>query len=33
MSNKYKYINIKNHLYNFFDDITNIKSCDPIILK
>ena len=29
MSNKIKDIDIKNHTYYFFDDIINIKNCDP----
>ena len=29
MSNKLKDIHIKNHTYNFFDEIINIKSFDP----
>ena len=28
MSNKIKYIDIKNHTYYFFDDIINIKNFD-----
>ena len=33
MSDKFKYINIKNHTYYFFDDIINIKIFDPINIK
>ena len=29
MSNKVKYISIKNHTYYFFDDIANIKTLEP----
>ena len=29
MSNKVKDINIKNHTYDFFNDIINIKNFDP----
>ena len=29
MSNKSKYIDIKNHTYYFFNDIINIKMFDP----
>ena len=29
MSNKFKYIDIKNHTYYFFNDIINIKMFDP----
>ena len=29
MSNKIKNIGIKNHTHYFFDDVLNIKSCDP----
>ena len=28
MSNKMKYIDMKNHTYYFFDDIINIKNFD-----
>ena len=33
MSNKVKNISIKNHTYNFFEDIINIKNCDPNNIK
>ena len=33
MSNKVKDINIKNHTYCFFNDITNIKNFDPNNIK
>ena len=33
MSNKTKYINIKNSIYFFFDDIISIKTFDPIKIK
>ena len=29
MSNKVKVIDIKNHTYNFYDDIINVKKFDP----
>ena len=28
-----KQINIKNRTYYYYNDITNIKICDPILLK
>ena len=33
MSNKIKDINIKNHVYCFFDDIININNFDPNKIK
>ena len=33
MSNKLKDIDIKNHTYNFFDEIINIKNFDPKKIK
>ena len=33
MSNKVKDIDIKNHTYNFFDEIINIKNFDPINIR
>ena len=33
MSNKIKYISIKNHTYYVFDDIINIKKFDPNNIK
>ena len=33
MSNKFKDIDIKNHIYYFFDDIINIKKFDPNKIK
>ena len=33
MSNKFRYISIKNHTYYFFDDIIDIKSVDPNNIK
>ena len=33
MSNKSKYIDIKNHTYCFFDDIINIRNFDPNEIK
>ena len=33
MSNKIKYISIKNRTYYFFDDIINIKKFDPNNIK
>ena len=33
MSNKFKYISIKNHTYYFFDDVFNIKSINPNNIK
>ena len=33
MSNKLKYTDIKNHTYNFFDDVVNIKNFDPNKIK
>ena len=33
MSNKVKDVNIKNHLYYFFDDMINIKNLDPSNIK
>ena len=33
MSNKFKDIGIKNHIYYFFDDIFNIKIFDPNKIK
>ena len=33
MSNKFKDIDIKNHLYYFFNDIMNIKNIDPNKIK
>ena len=33
MSNKVKHIDIKNHTYYFFDDITNIKDFDANNIK
>ena len=29
MGNKVKDISMKNHLYDFFDDIINVKNFDP----
>ena len=33
MSNKVKDIYIKNHMYYFFNDVTNIKNFDPNNVK
>ena len=33
MSNKVKDIDIKNHIYYFFDDIINVKNFDPNNIK
>ena len=33
MSNKIKNIDIKNHMYYFFDDIIHIKKIDPNNIK
>ena len=33
MSNKFKDISIKNPTFYFFDDIINIKICDPNDIK
>ena len=33
MSDKIKYIDIKNHMYYFFHDIINIKNLDPGNIK
>ena len=33
MSNKVKYVSIKNHMYYFFDYIINMKKFDPINIK
>ena len=33
LSNKSKYIDIKNHIYCFFDDIINIRNFDPNEIK
>ena len=33
MSNKFKDIDIKNHMYYFFNDIINIKNFDPNKIK
>ena len=33
MSNNLKDVNMKNHTYYFFDDITNIKDFDPDNIK
>ena len=33
MSNKFKYISIKNHTYYFFDDVFNTKSINPNNIK
>ena len=33
MSNKVKYIDTKNRMYYFFDDIVNIKNFDPNKIK
>ena len=33
MSNKFKDVDIKNHIYYFFDDIINIKNFDPNKIK
>ena len=33
MSKKIEDIDIKNHMYQFFDDIVNIKSFDPNNVK
>ena len=33
MSNNIKYIDIKNHTYYFFDDISNIKEFHPNNIK
>ena len=33
MSNKFKDISIKNPTFDFFDDIINIKICDPNDIK
>ena len=33
MSNKVKDVNIKNHIYYFFDDIINIKDFHPYDIK
>ena len=33
MSNKVRYLSIKNHAYYFFNNITNIKNFDPNNIK